>query len=327
MKALVLDAPGPPSNLYLTDLPVPEPGFGEVRVRVEAVGLNPVDYKLAAIGYPTWEFPFILGLDVAGVIDSLGENVSGWKVGDKVFYHGNVSKPGGYAEFSVVNAKALSHIPEGVSFEEAAALPCAGFTAYYALYRKLHIQKGETILIHGGAGGVGGFALQLASQAGLTVFTTCQQRNFDYTRSLGAHHPIDYTHEDVHERIFELTQNRGVDAILDTISSDNATADLRLLAFGGGIACVVGLPDFSRIKPFQKAVSIHEIALGSVYLSGDRKAVEDLGIMGNELIQMVANKKINPLLNEVIKLDNVPTTLERLSKRHVRGKIVARIPD
>lgn len=327
MKALVLDAPGPINGLHIAEMPLSEPGFGEVRVKVKATGLNPVDYKSAAIGFPTWEYPFILGLDVAGVIDAIGENVTNWKAGDRVYYHGNMSKPGGYAEYSVITAKALAAIPDEVSFEEAAAIPCAGFTAYYALYRKLHIQKGQTILIHGGAGGVGGFAIQLASREGLTVYTSCQQKNYEYVRSLGAHHPIDYTHEDVHSRIFELTLNRGVDAIVDTISADNATADLRLLAFGGGIACVVGLPDCSRIKPFQKAVSIHEVSLGAAHLSGDRQAIEELGYMGKVMMQKVAAKEINPLLNEVIKLEDIPAALERLSKRHVRGKIVATLPD
>ena len=101
MKALVLDKPGKLDALRITDISVPVPGPGEVRVKVESVGLNPVDYKLADSGYPEWEYPFILGLDVAGTIESLGEAVLDWKVGDDVFYHGDLSRPGGYAEYAM----------------------------------------------------------------------------------------------------------------------------------------------------------------------------------------------------------------------------------
>jgi NADPH:quinone reductase len=130
MKAMVLDRLGEPETLRVMDLPKPEPGPGEIRVRVQAVGLNPADYKLAADGHPDWNYPFVLGLDVAGIVDALGEGVTEWSIGDRVFYHGDLSKPGGYAEYAITTSHTSARIPEGVSFTEAAALPCAGMTAY-----------------------------------------------------------------------------------------------------------------------------------------------------------------------------------------------------
>lgn len=325
MKALVLDQPGSPLSLRLTEMPLPQPSAGEVRVRVEAVGLNPVDYKLAESGSKSWQYPFILGLDVSGVVDAVGDGVTNFSAGDAVYYHGNLAKPGGYAEYAIALETALSPLPAGVSFPEAAALPCAGFTAYHALYRRLHVQPQQTILIHGGAGGVGGFAVQLASLTGLRVISTCSERNFDYVRQLGAGEVLDYQKEDIPARVREITHGRGVDAIVDTISSESATAGLEMLAFNGGIACIAGLPDFTKFKPFSKAPSIHEVALGGAYLSQDAVAIADLGRMARELGKLVSEKKVNPLLEEVITLEAIPDALVRLKGRHVRGKIVAQI--
>lgn len=296
-----------------------------MRVQVHAIGLNPLDYQLAATGFAKLTYPFILGLDVSGTVDALGSNVTDWKVGDAVYYHGDLSQPGGYAEYATLPAHVLEPLPAHVSFTEAAALPCAGFTAYQALYRKLHVQPGQSILIQGGAGGVGGFAVQLSALSGLYVITTCSPSNFDYVRQLGAAAVVDYNTEGVVSRVHDLTKGRGVDAIVDTVSSQSATAALDVLAFGGGLACVAGLPDLSRVKPFEKALSLHEVALGAAYLWGDDIAQEDLARMGRELGALVSNRKVNPMLQEVINLEAIPDALMRLQQRHVRGKIVAQI--
>lgn len=324
MKALVLDKPGQPNTLYMTDLPQPVPGEGEVRVRVEAVSLNPVDYKLARAGHPAWSYPFVLGLDVAGTIDAVGTGVDSWQVGDRVFYHGNLARPGGFAEYTVTVAHVMAKIPPEVSFVDAAAIPCAGLTAYQALFRKLHLQAEQTILVQGGAGGVGGFAVQLATHIGATVITTASQHNFDNVKQLGAIHAIDYRQEDVKQRVLEITNGRGVDAILDTVSSASATMGAELLAFGGGLACIAGMPDFSKVS-FDKAISIHAIMLGGVYFSGDQTAQQDLARMAEEMIALVAEKKIDPLVSQVITLDEIPTGLTQLAGRHVHGKIVAEV--
>jgi NADPH2:quinone reductase len=325
MQALVMDQPGPPSQWRIANIDKPEPEAGEVRVRVHATGLNPADYKIAGGGHPAWQYPFVIGLDVAGTVDALGPEVTGWQIGDKVFYHGDFSRPGGYAKYTVTKAHVVAPIPEGVSFAEAATLPCAGLAAYQAIFRKLHLQAGQTILVQGGAGGVGGFAVQLAAYVGARVMATASRRNFDYVKNLGAETVIDYQTEDVKQRIFELTNGRGVEAIINTVSRVTTTTDLELLAFNGAIACVDSLPDFSHIRPFAKALSIHEIALGVAHLSGDRVAQEDLARMARELGALVAQGKISPMLTETIALEAVPEGLTRLAGRHVRGKIVAQI--
>ena len=324
MRAVVLDKPGRPSTLYMDNISLPEPGEGEVRIRVHAVSLNPVDYKLAASGHPAWRYPFVLGLDVAGTVDGLGVDVTGWQIGDRAFYHGNLSRPGGFAEYVVTVAHVLARIPDDVSYVAAAAVPCAGLTAYQALKRRLCVRAGQTVLVQGGAGGVGGFGVQLATEAGATVITTASEHNFEYVRSLGADYVIDYRHEDVHARVMELTDGCGVDGLVDTVSSENATRGTRMLAFGGGLTAVAGLPDFSLVN-FDKAISIHAIALGGAYFDGGREAQAELGQMGEEMISMVAAGKIDPMVGEVIGLEEAPAGLERLAGRHVRGKIVVEV--
>jgi NADPH:quinone reductase-like Zn-dependent oxidoreductase len=295
-----------------------------VRVRVEAVSLNPIDYKMAGSGHPAWTYPFVLGVDVAGVVDAVGPGVESRQPGNRVFYHGNLSKPGGFAEYAIAPAHVMAEIPQGVSFEDAAAIPCAGLTAYQALFRKLHLQSSQTILMQGGAGGVGGFGVQLAATTGATVITTASARNFEYVKNLGAAHVIDYNTEDVKQRVQDITNGRGVDAILDTVSTKSATLGAEMLAFGGGIACIAGMPDFTQVS-FGKAISVHAVMLGGAYFSGDRLAEEELGRMADEMMVLLANRQIKAMVQQVITLEQIPARLTELAERHVRGKIVAKL--
>lgn len=325
MKAIVLDSPGSPDILHIAEVERPVPRKGEIRIQVHAVGLNPVDYKIAAIGHPSWEYPFILGLDVAGVVDAVGEKVTEWKEGDLVYYHGDLSKPGGFAEYAVTTAHTAAPLPPGLSFEKAAALPCAGLTAYQALYRKVNLNNMKSILIHGGAGGVGGFAIQLASLYDIDIITTCSKDNFEWVEKLGAKFVIDYNIENTNYKIKELTNGRGVDIVLNTISAESAEKDIENLAYNGHLICVAGLPDLSHINICEKALSIHNISLGGAHASGDLLAQKDLGKMGEEFGTLASEKKIHPMLEEVIDFSDIPSALIRLSERHVKGKIVAKL--
>lgn len=281
MKALLLHDKNQWQNMKVEDTETPKPGKGEILVEVHAVGLNPVDYKTANNGNPNWSYPHILGLDTAGVIVEVGEGVTQWKKGDRVVNHGDLTKIGGYAEYTVVKAHMASRIPDAISFEEAAAIPTAGYTAYQALFRKLPFDQVETILIHGGAGGVGGFGVQLAKLAGKTVISTASGHNHEYVKSLGADYVIDYRQEDVQARVMEITNGRGIDAVVDAVSRQSATDSLDLLAYMGHLVYIAGAPDFTKIKGFTKVVSYHEIALAAVYQSHDERAEDDLAVMGD----------------------------------------------
>jgi NADPH2:quinone reductase len=142
MKAVLLDKPGPPSSLRIGEISTPRPGADEALVRVCATSLNPVDYRVAAQGYERWRYPHVLGVDVAGVIETMGEGVISWNRGDKAFYHTTWRKDGSYAEFNVAPAHTFARITEGVSFVDAATLPCAALTAYCALPSPSYSREG-----------------------------------------------------------------------------------------------------------------------------------------------------------------------------------------
>jgi NADPH:quinone reductase len=325
VKALLLQDKNKWTEMKVEEIEKPLPNKGEVVVEVHAVGLNPVDYKTTTNGNPHWTYPHILGLDVAGTIDAVGEGVVDWKKGDRVVYHGDFMKKGGYAEYAVTTAHSISCIPDAVTFEEAAALPTAGYTAYEALFRKLPMNHIQTILIHGGAGGVGGFGVQLAKNAGKTVFSTASAHNHEYVKSLGADYVIDYREENVVEKVLELTNGRGVDAVLDTVSAKNATDSLDMIAYRGHLAHIAGAPDYTKVKPFTKVISYHEVALNAAHHIDDMIAQADLAKMGDELLALVAEKKVAPMIERIISLKEVPSALEELSKRHVKGKIIAKV--
>ncbi|MBR0597855.1 zinc-binding dehydrogenase [Sinanaerobacter chloroacetimidivorans] len=330
MKAIVLETIGSLDGLkYVENRPVPNPQNGEIRVKVSAAGLNPVDYKLTlGWGDVNWSSPPVLGLDVAGIVDSIGEGVTKFSVGDRVYYHGNLSKVnGGFAEYACTDENSVSLMPEDLSMLAAASLPCSGFTAYQAVVKKLRAERGKTILIHAGAGGVGGYSIQLAKMRGLTVFTTCSTKNIDYVKELGADFALDYTKDDIYVKIMTETQSRGVDYIVNTLDRESATKDIDILAFHGELAAIVEHPDFSRIRFYEKAMSIHEVALGGAHLNGDLQAKRQLAEIGDEFAKLVVMKKIKPLSIKKIELHEVPQCLAELERRHVAGKMVALIND
>ncbi|HEY5743168.1 MAG TPA: zinc-binding dehydrogenase [Terrimicrobiaceae bacterium] len=324
MKAVLLDRPGPPSSLRIGEISTPRPRDGEALVRVFATSLNPVDYKVAAQGYDGWNYPHVLGVDVAGVIEMLGEGVTSWNPGERVFYHTTWRKDGSYAEFNVAPAHTFARIPDRISFVDAATLPCAGLTAYSALYRRLHVREGDIVLVHAAAGGVGGFAVQLAKAVKAFVIGTCSAPNKQYVLELGADEVIDYRAQEVFQRAKAIAGNRGIDAVVDCIGPSNKVNNLGLLGPEGGLACIAGIPDLSAVADLPYSISIHDIGLGGVLISpAFRRRQEDLGRMATELMTLVQDGRIRPTVTEQIALESIPQALERLAEGHVRGKIVA----
>ncbi len=326
MKGIVLTKTGNLSYLqYTEEREIPQPGDHEIRVEVMAAGLNPVDYKLAeGWGGVQWKKPPVLGLDVAGIVDAVGSQVTDFSQGERVFYHGSLAEcNGGFAQYACTTAHTVSRLPKEVDFVSAAALPCSGFTAYQAVVEKLKLDQSKTILIHGGAGGVGGYGIQLAKLLGARVFTTCSPQNDQYVRNLGADEIIHYRTEDIQKRIEELTDGRGVDYVVNTVDSQTATKDIDLLAFSGELVAVVEHPDFTRLRFYEKGLSIHEVALGGAHLNGDFRAQKKLAEIGDRYARLLQESKIKLPAIRTIQMQEVPDGLRKLKDRHVAGKIVA----
>ena len=221
---------GEGGTLAVREMPVPKAGAGEVLIKVRAAGVNPVDWKVA--GSRVGQVP---GTDVSGVIDTLGEGVTGWKVGEPVL--GFARQSGSYAEYAVVPVNSLAHKPKSMSFEEAAGVPIAAETAYRALHEAGSIQRGQTVLIHGAAGGVGSAAVQIAKAAGARVIGTASANNLDFLKSIGADQAIDYRAQKFEDVV------KNVDLVLNTANAETNARSIAVVREGGTLVSIVGAAD------------------------------------------------------------------------------------
>ena len=244
MKAIVLTAFGGVENLQLQEVAVPPVEVGELLVRVVATSINPLDYQIRRGDYPEYvPLPAIIGHDVSGVVEKVGPGVHGFRPGDEVFYTPKIFGPkgGSYAEFNVVSQDLVTHKPRNLTHAQAASTTLVGGTAWEALVTRARLQPAETILVHGGAGGVGSIAIQLAKVMGARVLTTCNARQLDFVRSLGADEAINYETEDYVEQVGQLTGRRGVNVVLDTIGGKTLERSPQVLADAGRVVTLVDL--------------------------------------------------------------------------------------
>ena len=236
MKALVLAEPGTRWVLSLKDVPSPLPGPGDVRIRVQASSINPVDYKFAR-GGSGLTFPHVLGADAAGEIDALGDGVSDWTLGDRVMALTNVFRWGGFAEQVIVDARVLSRLPPDLPMEQAGVLPCAALTAWQAVHQKLRLQPGQTVLITAAGGGVGRYAVQMARHSGARVLGTAS-RDQAALQALGVEAVINYREEDF---VAVMKAADGADVILDMVGGPYVQRNLAALADEGRLVQIAFL--------------------------------------------------------------------------------------
>ena len=238
MKAVQLTAHGGPENLRYTDAPDPVPGQGEVAVDVHAASINAADWKvrLGGFGYNV-KFPHILGRDFSGVVSALGAGVTDFAVNDTVFGVMDAGIEGTYAEKLVIKAAIIARKPDSLSHAQATAMALTSLTAIWALEDTAQLKAGETVLIQGGAGGVAGFAIQLAKHIGAYVITTASAGNADYVKGLGADRVIDYRAEDFAKTV------SGCDVVFDTVGGDVRPGCYTVLKPGGRMVFISTAPD------------------------------------------------------------------------------------
>lgn len=327
MKALVVNSPDDQSidRLQIAEVEKPTPAPDQVLIRIHAAGLNPVDYKVVEGGVPAWTYPHTLGLDVAGEIVAVGDNVTAWRVGDRVSGHGDLTKNGCFAEFIAVPTYQLARIPDNVSYETAASLLCGALTAYTAVERKPNLTNVKTVLVHAGAGGVGSIAIQLAKLHGLEVYTTVSTGKVKYVQQLHPVAVIDYRQEDVDARLDQLTDGRGVDLIIDTVGKTEAERDLGRLAYNGTLVTIVDVPDLTGIPMFDHGLSVAVVNLGGAHLSGNLAQQADLGRMNAAMLELAAAGKVDPLIEQVLPFDQIKVGLQAIKDHQVVGKLVVKI--
>ena len=244
MKAMVLKKFGGPDSFELQDVAVPEASAGELLGRGHATAINPLDYQIRRGDYPSYvPLPAVIGYDVSGVVEEVGPGVVDFAVGDEVFYTPQIFGPkgGSYAQYNVVPQALVTRKPDNLTHEEAASTTLVGGTAWEALVTRARLQPAESVLIHGGAGGVGSIAIQLAKAMGATVYTTCRGRDQTFVRELGADHAIDFTSQDYIKEIADLTGKKGVNVVFDTIGGLTLSQSPHVLRDAGRVVSIVDL--------------------------------------------------------------------------------------
>lgn len=324
MRAMIIEGFGGPEALHLAELAIPEPGPGDVRVKVVACSVNPADWKTREgmlSKYIVYHFPFVLGFDVAGVVDAVGDDNSRFAPGDRVF---GISRQGdgingSYAEFTLCHEAMLAPLPEGLSFEEAATLPVAGMTALGGLVDVGKIAPGQTVLINGGAGGVGSIAIQIAKAAGAQILATCSAHNADYVRGLGADAVIDYRNKDVVAEVKALCPG-GVDLVLDAVGLNTLLPRVTELVRRGGA--------FVEIETLISQASQAET---------DRAGQAGIAILSNmiaspqmpdqlaRIATMAGEGRIKASVTATFALEEVAQAHRQIRDGHTRGKIAIRV--
>jgi len=308
MKAIVAHEYGGPDVLKYEDVPLPEPKENEILVRVIASGVNPAD-PLILNGKYAKEFgthlPLVLGYDMAGVVVSAGAKVTKLRVGDPVYAY--LLWGGGWAEYCISNEGESAIKPKSLGFIDASAVPLAALTAWQALIDIGKIENGQTVLIHGGSGGVGSFAIQIAKAHGARVIATASTANQDVLKQLGAEVAIDYTKQKFEEIAHD------VDLVLDPVGRDTLARSYGVVKKGGIVVTIVSRCDQAELKK-------HEIRGASL------SSHPDSGELG-EITKLIDGGKIKPIVTEVLPLTDAAKADAQAETHHTRGKIVLKIAD
>jgi len=308
MKAIVIHEYGGPEVLKYEDVPRPEPKENEALVRVIAAGVNPVDALIRTGKYAKFfgtTLPLIPGYDIAGIVEKTGAKITKLKAGDSIYAY--VLWGGGYAEYAVATEGEATAKPKSLNYIEAAAAPLVALTAWQALIDTAKLSAGQTVLIHGGSGGVGSMAIQIAKARGAKVIATASTSNQELLKQLGADVAIDYT-----KTKFEDVA-KDVDVVLDSVGKDTLARSYGVVRKGGIIATLVAEPD-------QAELDKHGIRGAAISVKPNASELA-------EITKLIEEKKIKPVVSQVLPLTEAVKAQEQAATHHTRGKIVLKIAD
>lgn len=321
MKAVRIHEYGGPEVLVYEEVPKPEPGPAQILVKVAAATVNPVDVAVREDRFPTpRQPPKILGSDGAGVVEQTGAEVTSVEIGERVAFSGlGIGSEGSYAEYAVIAETQVVHLPEELSFTDAAAIGMAFPAAYYALVTRGALREGETVLVQGAAGGVGSASVQLARALGARVLATASGPDAaDLVLSLGAEAVIDFRTEDVPERVLELTGGRGVDLIHELVLSTNLPMDIGMVAKGGRIVGTGQGPGPDATVPIGAAIAKDASVL---FMNLNNAGRAGVAAIATEVADMVVAGKVRPVIGAELPLAEARRAHEMLARSHL-GKIV-----
>jgi NADPH2:quinone reductase len=330
MKAAVMTATGDSKVLQLVDLPTPGIGAsGQVLVRLYAAGVNPVDVKMREGAYNIEPLPFTLGWDGAGVVEAVGDGVSHVKPGDEVMvYHGSFGKSQGtYAEYVLTTERNVAAKPQGFSFVEAASVPLSFLTAWESLFDRGHLQSGQSVLIHAGAGGVGQFAIQLAVARGITVYTTVgSKEKADFVTGIGASEAILYKETDFVEAVGDLTNGVGVDATMDFVGGEIFARSVPATRFYGHLVTLLKIApevDLSAARMRNQSIGF-ELVLSPLLFGLESEQLRQRHIL-EQASALVAEGKLKTHITSTYPLADAAAAHDEVAGGSNTGKVVLEI--
>lgn len=308
MKAVRISQYGSVDVLQFTGIPCPEPGSGQIRVKVKAAGVGPWDALIReGKSVVPQTLPLMLGSDIAGIVDAIGSNASGLNVGDEVFGVTNEQFTGGYAEYALASPGTMALRPKALSFIEAASAPVVAVTAWQMLFEYAHAAAGQRVLVHGGAGNVGAYAVQLARNAGLEVIATASARDLEFVRSMGAMTVVDFQHARFEDVV------AAVHVVLDTVGGETRERSFRVLKPGGTLVSIVSPPTPRETGANSGARSVFFIA-------------EVTTARLNTISKLFDTGKLVAQVGTVLPLSEASVAHEMLEGApHARGKIVLKV--
>ncbi len=307
MKAVVINEYGNEDVLNYIDVDRPEPKAGEVLVKIHAAAVNPIDWKTrngAGEGLGL-KLPIVLGIDIAGTVEAVGDDIEIFKQGDAVYGMTGSGLSGGYAEYAIASVNTIVLKPESLSFEEAAAIPIAALTAWQAMFDLAHLRSGQRILITGASGGVGSMAVQLAKAKGAFVIGTASGRNEQFVRDLGADEFVDYTKQNFEEVV------KDVDVVFDTVGGDTLEQAFKTMKKGGFLVSAVETPSEEKAKEF-------DIKAAWLFCQPNAQQLAQI----NHLIEA---GKLKVHIEAVLPLTEVKKAHQLSQSGRTRGKIVLQI--
>jgi NADPH:quinone reductase-like Zn-dependent oxidoreductase len=332
MKAFVVERYGDSEGTRMAEVFEPVPAAGEVLVRIHAASLNPIDYKTregkvkAILPY---QLPFILGSDLAGVVEGVGPGVMDFKVGDEVYGRASKMRIGSFAEAIAINEADIAPKPASLDMCQAASIPLVGLTAWQAFVDRAKLRPGQKVLIHAGSGGVGTLAIQIASQLGALVATTTSTPNVDWVKKLGAKTVIDYRKQDFTKLI------RDYDIVLDTLGGSTLAKSVGVLRSGGKIVSIAGPPDTAFAKEIGAnpllTLAMFLMSLGIKLRAGARGVDYEFFFMRpsgeqlRELTKLIEAGKLKPVVDRVLPFSQAKAAFDYLEKGHAKGKIVLKM--
>jgi len=315
MKAVYIETFAPQNNIIIGERPKPTPGDDEVCIAVEYAGVNPADGKIAEGLFQKRvpaQFPLILGWEASGTIHSLGKNVTTFKVGDKVYTYcrKKILHEGTWAEFVTSPVAYVSLKPKNVSMEVAGAIPLVGLTAWQALFDKAHLKAGEKVLIHGGGGGVGSFAIQWAKHCGAYVITTGSAAKQDYIKQLGADEIIDYNKVNFVDEI-KKKYPTGIDVVFDTLGGTVYKQSFEVLKPGGRIVSL-------REQPDAELSAKYKVQAEYLFVTSNGEQLK-------EITKLFESGFAKPPKTQVFSIDQVIQAVDAIRTGHTLGKIVLKV--